>query len=530
MINKLLRKFMRLPVIPKLHLLFYPIFIVLRLPYEFLLGTRYFILSLNRDSFKSLGFYPENACNNLFYHTEWLNLRRTGRGGVSSIVGLGEYPLSSWFFLSNISLGLFANAGAMVTYFGTIFWILGFMFWWPNTDVSGLCLTIFLLTLSVHTYAMAFVRQNYQIVSWVFAGPLIYFAEPGRELIFFLLVILVAETGITAYVLCLPVVLFLGIEAQAYGLIMLYLLGCAPIIWRMKYLIRSNQFKKTIIQIISLIGAKQKRVRYSRNLKKWELPTLYFFSLYSFAFFAFTFVSGQVQYLIFIGACCYFLNQKIMRIADEESLMMFNVTLATHTILTLEQSYLNIVIFWFIVNPPPFLLAVQVFDFEKGLGQIRRPKLIKQHNFVESVSTLIQSVRNGEKIMCAFPDPIGQYQNLFLGYRIIHEVTLNAAAKNNIHCLPDWWGVSETNYEGAPSLWGISSDNLKKNCERWQCKYAIVYDPEILVKDSGFLKDFEIIGSFDWGFANREFPSHNLWPKHMNTPIVTLMKLSKYSS
>ncbi|HEY6354104.1 MAG TPA: hypothetical protein VIY30_06420, partial [Burkholderiaceae bacterium] len=42
------------------------------------------------------GFHPLNALTSFFYKTQWLNIERFGRWGVSPLLGLGNYPLSRW--------------------------------------------------------------------------------------------------------------------------------------------------------------------------------------------------------------------------------------------------------------------------------------------------------------------------------------------------------------------------------------------------------------------------------------------------
>ena len=95
----------------------------------------------------------------------------------------------------------------------------------------------------------------------------------------------------------------------------------------------------------------------------------------------------------------------------------------------------------------------------------------------------------------SFDDPRG-YSNIFDGYRVIHELPLMVAS-NRKYLFPDWWAVAETNYEGAPQCWGRSLDEVIKNCETWNAKYAIVYQ----VSDSAlekWNKDFELVAEFDW--------------------------------
>lgn len=518
-----------MPINLKLWLIFYPVFIVGSIPREFIRGSINFAFTIKSNLHKSLGYYPDHALNNLFYLTEWLNLQRFGRGGVSKIVGLGNYSLRSWFFLSKLSLGIFVKAGALVTYICSLLWVFSFSIWWQQVELLWLMMTTGILLFSVHTFAMSFVRQNYQIISWIFVMPMFYFGLSGDFVLFFLTATLMAEAGITAYVLSLPVILFIAKDTGSLILLILYLIAAIPIAWRLRFYIGSDDFKKSILEITSLIGAKNEGIKYSRDLRRWDFPTIYFCSLYFAVFIFISIVNGGIQYYLAIGAFSYYLNQKVMRIADEESLMMLNSTLAMLTVLSLDKSYINLVAFWLVVNPLPFLLGIQSFDASIGVGPIRKPTPFDQERFVSELDDLIKDVKPGDKIMCAFPDPGGKYKNLFNGYRIIHEVTLNAAARRNIHCMPDWWAVSETNYLGAPEIWGDTPTKLLANCRYWKCSYAILYNDQIRSDDLDWLEYFDILNSYDWTDDNIGSADHRLWPSEVQAPVITLLKVKDFA-
>ena len=123
-----------------------------------------------------MGFNPQNAINNLFYRTQWINLDRYGRDGRSPITGLGDYPLKNWFHLSLPASYIFANAGAVTTLTGTLVWVISHFFWLEHAGVVWLLFIIIVLLLSTTAYAMAFARQNYQILGWMWypAAALFY--------------------------------------------------------------------------------------------------------------------------------------------------------------------------------------------------------------------------------------------------------------------------------------------------------------------------------------------------------------------
>jgi hypothetical protein len=122
-----------------------------------------------------MGFRPKNALNSFFYRTQWLNIDRYGRDGISPVAGLGDYPLSRWSHITALSHSLYAYAGATTTLLGTLAWALSHLVWIESARAGWVLLVTLTLTLSSTAYAMAMVRQNYNVIGWLWM-PLGLFA------------------------------------------------------------------------------------------------------------------------------------------------------------------------------------------------------------------------------------------------------------------------------------------------------------------------------------------------------------------
>ena len=72
----MLQKFFALPLRLKIELVFYPFFLLYRMPVAWAKSLWEARILLQGRWSRYMGFHPENAINNLFYRTQWINLDR----------------------------------------------------------------------------------------------------------------------------------------------------------------------------------------------------------------------------------------------------------------------------------------------------------------------------------------------------------------------------------------------------------------------------------------------------------------------
>ena len=113
----LFKKIENLKIKDKLYILtrliFYPIFVLFEIPVCWIKSIYNSRILLEGNWDRYMGFLPRNALNNLFYRTQWININKFGRSGISNFLSLGNYPLSNFFQLSLFSSYIFSNAGAV---------------------------------------------------------------------------------------------------------------------------------------------------------------------------------------------------------------------------------------------------------------------------------------------------------------------------------------------------------------------------------------------------------------------------------
>ena len=86
----MLQKFLALPLKLKVELLFYPVFLLYRMPIAWAKSLWEARVLLDGRWSRYMGFHPQNAINSMFYRTQWINLDRYGRSQHSPVLGLGD--------------------------------------------------------------------------------------------------------------------------------------------------------------------------------------------------------------------------------------------------------------------------------------------------------------------------------------------------------------------------------------------------------------------------------------------------------
>ena len=169
-------KFLKFSFLTKLSLLFYPCLLLYMMPVAWIKSIWEARILLKGQWHKYMGFHPLNAINSLFYRTQWINLKSYGRNGRSPLIGLGDFPLRKWFHLSYLGSFFYANAAPIVTLIGIFFWSFSHSVWMAEQNIYWSILLSLILLFSSTGFAMAFAKQNYQILGWMFL-PLVLFSK-----------------------------------------------------------------------------------------------------------------------------------------------------------------------------------------------------------------------------------------------------------------------------------------------------------------------------------------------------------------
>jgi hypothetical protein len=523
--RKALKTFKALPVGTKVELLLYPVFLLWQMPIAWVKSLWYARVLLNGQWDRYMGFSANNAINSLFYRTQWININRYGRKGLSPVLGLGAYPLLNWFHLSSLASYIYANAGAVVTLLGTLVWVFSHLSWLEVADPIWVLAVTFSLFFSSTAYAMAFARQNYQILGWMWLPTALYAITSGHWALGAMAWFAAAMFGITPVFFAVPMMSAVAWTSDSWMPLATIFPALIYTAGRFYPLIQGGNLKSAISSMAKLIGMTSRQVRYHRQIKRLSLGDLYFTVLYFTGAALAWWVSNIMPALLMLGAALYVINQRYFRVADDQSMIMITASLWAAALMDSSGRWELLGIFWLIISPMGMFILIQRLEREKGMLHVEHFKPFDHYYLMHSIEVFFRPVKAGETVYLAFADPEGAYFNIFDGYREIHEVPLCVAAKKGFHLFPDWYAVQETNYDGAPQCWGRSVGEVKQNCSQWNASYAVVYQETSSVLDIAWQRDFDLVSEFDWGLWVDSFHGAQLWPEENPAPKLFLIRL-----
>ncbi len=520
------KKFLELPKKMQLEMLFYSIFMMYRMPLAWIKSLWEARILLNGQWSRYMGFHPRNAINNLFYRTQWINLDRYGRTGNSPVIGLGSYPLKNWFHLSLSASYVYANAGAVTTLVSTLAWVFGHLLWLESVENKWWVISVVAaLFFSSTSYAMAFVRQNYQMLGWMWLPLAMYFSYENSYVLAAFAWVAAGLAGITPVFFAIPIILTISFLNQNGTVLLVVFPAMLCSAFRFLPLLMDGGLRQALTNVAKVIGATQRMVRYKRSIQGINFFTLYFSILYLICFGLMSVSIGEIATFPLLSLMLFFFNQRFVRLADEQSLIVIAASSFTFTAIHSEPSWLNMIALWLVLNPLGFLFSIQRLSKDgSGDGNILIFSPFDQAELEKAMNSFFEQVSRGDRVYFAYEDPGDNYSNIFDGYRSIHELPLLVASQNEFHLFPDWWTVAETNYEGAPQCWGRSLDDVIRNCQRWNARYTMIYQESGSRLDEKWNGSFELISEFDWCDYQHLSECEQLWSKNKPTPKWFLLR------
>ncbi len=464
------------------------------------------------------GFHAQNAVNSLFYRTQWININRYGRLSNSPIIGLGNFPMANWWHLSSLASYFYANAGAITTLLGTLALVFTHWIWFQSVDAVWLGIITLLLFFCSTMYAMAFARQNYQILAWIFL-PTILFGLLTKQLVISTIALFLASLfGITAFAVGSIFVVVTAVHQQQPLALCVLLPSIIPIVVRFVPLSIKGNLKNSILNVGKLIGLLHTNVRYKRTSMRLSIYNFYYMSLYGLGLGLIWFGKFEAPLYLLSSYLLYLINQMFIRFADEESTIIVVTLAASAEVLLLPFNGFALLGLVVVANP---LLNIH------RTGSYVFPKVFKPFD-VEMLLVPLRDfldIPKNSRVLFAFSDPLGKYESIFDGYRIMLEAPLLVAAEKEIHLFPDWYAVQETNYDGAPSIWGRSINEVCSNVEYWDAEYILLYQDSGTKLHSDWNLKFKIISEFDWTNLLQDDEMRSLIPKSLKPPKWWLLKL-----
>lgn len=156
--------------------------------------------------------------------------------------------------------------------------------------------------------------------------------------------VVVAFSALVSGNLLLPLVLF---PAYAYTLLSLW-----PVL-------SGGGLAGPVQEIGKLIGLVRHQVRYDRGMKRLDVFTLYFLGLYAVSAALLSVAHRQWAWLPLLGWSLFLVNQRFVRIADEQSLLVLNCSLIACSALAGPPPVVSLSspFFWRSIHWPPCCLC-----------------------------------------------------------------------------------------------------------------------------------------------------------------------------
>ncbi len=447
---------------------------------------------------RTMGFRPKNALNSFYYRTHWLNIDQYGRTGRSPVVGLGNYPLSRWFHISSLSHYAYAKAGATVMLAGTLCWVLAHLVWAEATTVAWAFFITLTLAFSTTAYAMAFVQQNYNILGWMFL-PIALFAVHSEYWIVAAMTWFVASlASITVVFVAGPLMTVHALTTGHFEAIWILIPALAKIGLHARPMLTDGGLRKALVVLGKLIGLISTRVRYKRISMRFDRMNTYLSTLYLVGCFLLWLLHDLVPWLPLTAAVLYIVNQRIVRFADRQSVVILVVSAFTAYTLAMPAGFLQWAILFLIANPLPYFFGLVDTNLVSGIRRVTVFSPFDHTRIENECDSMFEHVPAGCRILFAFDDPGRVYERIFDGYRSAIEPLLYVAARRGIHLFPDWHAVAESNTDDESHIWGRSLTGVRTNLEHWQADFVLYYLAADDTLPDEWQNHYKIVGSFDY--------------------------------
>jgi hypothetical protein len=450
--------------------------------------------------------------NSFFYKTQWLNFERYGRSGVSPVAGLGEYPLSSWFHLTLLSSWFYAGAGAVTTLLGALVWVLLHLVWLDMVAWEwGVVITAILLFSST-SFAMAFARQNYNILGWMWLPLALYAVLNGQWALAALAWLVASLASITVVFAALPLMLIYSICVGQWEGVLSMLPAILKLGFHLVPMLYGGGIKTGLLGIGKMIGLTSVGVRYRRTSMRLGMVNLYLIATYAIACGLMWWGQKTLPILPLTALGMFVINQRLIRFADDQSVIILFITVFSAALLSSPRSWISLMGLLLAANTLPAFLGLVSAKLNQTLVRVPSFRPYDHEPILSGIEKFLMDVPKGSRIYFAFNDPAGVYERIFDGYRNLLELPLFVAATRDIHLFPDWYAVAETNYQGAPNCWGRTPEKVLENAVSWGARYVVIYQDSAtelaaVWNNLGFVEQ----ASFDWGEWSSELQEHNLW-------------------
>ncbi|MFT3892223.1 MAG: hypothetical protein QM730_11365 [Anaerolineales bacterium] len=361
------------------------------------------------------------------------------------------------------------------------------------------------------------VRQNYNALGWIFFPIGLYGLLTGQWF-------LVAGSWLAASFGSFTVV-FLGCLFSLIFTVSTWsldpIVACVPAVLKLVTHFWPSVIHRdldwVLLGVSKALGLVDVKAKYRRvQTKKINQRQVYLLLTYVQFFVAAYVMGGKISLYFGIGIFLFLVNLMLFRFADDTSMQLLLFSLAITLTIIISNPFL-LIFYWLLISPLPHFLS---FPSNKDVYDIVPPApLFNIRPLMDGMKKFLSPLQEGQRILMAFNNPQGIYENLFDGQRVLLELPCYVSAVKGVHYMPDWWAVFEINYEGAPDFWGRDLLAAIQNVKQWKADYLVVYqeEGEMTLDPKWMDAGFRLAGEFVWSEymkESREFyqgPLPNWW-------------------
>lgn len=394
---------------------------------------------------------------------------------------------------------IYANAGAVTTLSGTFFWTATFLFWVSGSPWWWVLTLTLVLALSSFTFAMAFSKQNYQILGWMWVPTTIFFLENGLYVQATLTALGMSLFALTPVILLTPLIVVYSLNEWSLAPLIAVSPGIAVVI--AKYLgVGSGVFSwRERLEISKLIGFTRSSVKYKRTSMRLDKILILVGVIFSISISLIWLASGTPPLLLLTALGLTITNQILIRFADHQSMWML---LATTLMIDSMRSpsWLVLIGVWLALNFPPRLLALPTVSKGKFACDVKALAPIDVRPALSQIDAFLSPLPPRSRVLMAFRDPGGVYENLFDGFRNAIEILIYAANRRDILLVPQWWTIEEINSPESPGIWIDTPEDIRPQTEFWNCDAILILrtDSEHLSHDDLVSLSLERVNAMHW--------------------------------
>lgn len=453
------------------------------------------------------GFTWSGSLVTFFYKTQAKAFQTAGYRGFSPHLGLG-LPMARFWYQSMLSITLYtALGGALSRVIGMAVYILSMMVWLSSNAVSAIAVLIALVltVFSSNFYGNCFDRQNYNVYGWALLPIVFWGLMTGNIWLSLIFTTLIAALSVTVFVFVCILVLSVFIITKA-GYVFLtplcgmifYLLKIESLFGERKDVASGEDFLGAVSKLLEFVSGHGNAVlrRPSRWLASMALtsfllpfPLAVYFSGASFA----AINNAELTFISLVPVCLAFLNQsRLFRFADVQSVLMFFLTVSSGVTLLCNHPIVFLAFYFSNTNG---IISMVLFGNDNASASnpfAATPMApISTAKVQSSVEEFLKPVPVGERVLCVFSDPCGNYNNLFNGQYPLTEVLYYAGQITGNPVFPDFY-IAMSRESGL--RWG--DEGIEHNLDQFSTDYFILTEASPSVEKN---ENFTRLALLSWG-------------------------------